>query len=325
MTEHSNIDSIIHKFLEQKATAEEEKQLATWVAESKTNADHLKAMQKLHMSTIMKTTQEPDANEAFEALNQPDNLKQGKSRSLFITVASIAASIIIIVSIWQGVNHTPKKSYKLSDVTTEWPIMDSLQELTLADDSKLTLAPNSFTQTFNEVNPNRFLYLNGKAFFDVESDSTRPFTVSAGHVKVIVLGTQFEVDYDKPTKTVIVSVTEGKVRVEDRFIDQHMILTAGQKGIFKEDFDPIQESIQNENYLVWRTGKLQFTNTPLQNALQDISTYLNKPVILKSEDLNNQALNVKFDNASEEHIQGVLEAMLSVKFEKSGDTLYISK
>ena len=82
------------------------------------------------------------------------------------------------------------------------------------DGTKVRLAPGSrlrYPETFERKN--RKVLLQGKAFFSVASDSSRPFFVHSGPVVTKVTGTSFEVDSDTVSGKHRVSLLEGAVEM----------------------------------------------------------------------------------------------------------------
>ncbi|WP_294302752.1 FecR family protein [uncultured Chryseobacterium sp.] len=88
------------------------------------------------------------------------------------------------------------KTYRLSDGST----------VTLEPNSKLVMDRNRFGKNERPVE------FEGKAFFSIAKDKTRPFRIDAHGFKVQVLGTQFFLDQKSAEKSV--ALKEGKVKVE---------------------------------------------------------------------------------------------------------------
>jgi len=90
------------------------------------------------------------------------------------------------------------KTYRLSDGST----------ITMQPYSKLTMDRNHFGKKERPVE------FEGKAFFDIAKDKTRPFRIDAYGFKVQVLGTRFFLDQKSADKSV--ALKEGKVKIERR-------------------------------------------------------------------------------------------------------------
>lgn len=90
------------------------------------------------------------------------------------------------------------KTYRLSDGSI----------ITMQPYSKLTMDTNHFGKTERPVE------FEGKAFFNIAKDKSRPFRIDAHGFKVQVLGTQFFLDQKSADKRV--ALKEGKVKIERR-------------------------------------------------------------------------------------------------------------
>lgn len=116
----------------------------------------------------------------------------------------------------------------------------------------------------------------GAAFFEVERDEDRPFTVQAGGVRVTVLGTRFGVELAtgaQGQERVTVQVESGRVRVQSdadggRFYE----LSAGQ-GLRMEGTVATQTRGDAEQAASWRHGELVFADATLGEALARLSRY----------------------------------------------------
>ncbi|GEN77052.1 FecR family protein [Chryseobacterium hagamense] len=90
------------------------------------------------------------------------------------------------------------KTFRLSDGST----------VTMQPYSKLTLDKNHFGKAERPVG------FEGKAFFDIAKDKSKPFRIDAHGFKVQVLGTRFFLDQKSADQSV--ALKEGKVKIERR-------------------------------------------------------------------------------------------------------------
>lgn len=90
------------------------------------------------------------------------------------------------------------KTYRLSDGST----------VTMQPYSKLTMDKTHFGKAERPVE------FEGKAFFDITKDKSRPFRIDAHGFKVQVLGTRFFLDQKSADQSV--ALKEGKVKIERR-------------------------------------------------------------------------------------------------------------
>jgi transmembrane sensor len=148
---------------------------------------------------------------------------------------------------------------------------------TLADGSRLDLAPDSavrvrFAPFRREVQLQR-----GQAFFAVSHSLLRPFVVRADDLTVTAVGTAFDVRTD--TGGTVVTVSEGSVHVTPRSaqsdVPPHAVLAGvGQRVTFSiasralstAAVDPVAAES-------WRRGVLPFVGEPLEDVVGEINRY----------------------------------------------------
>ncbi|MCC6416019.1 MAG: FecR domain-containing protein, partial [Opitutaceae bacterium] len=89
----------------------------------------------------------------------------------------------------------------------------------LPDGSWMELAPSAKAEIAYTPTERRIHLLSGNAYFGVAKDPERPFVVTAGHVSVKAVGTQFAVRAESSAINVL--VTEGQV-----VVDAHIVAAA---------------------------------------------------------------------------------------------------
>lgn len=319
------IDHIIDRFLEQSATADEERALYRWAGECDANKRYLRERQKLHQ--LAHTFKDADAGTDAEwaKLMQLPVMKQGRSRKLYMMLTGAAAAAAVLFGVWIGIRHGAEAPDRLAQTeTVRYQCVDSLHDYTLADGSVASLAAGSSIDAFAQAGSCRSVRLTGKAYFEVTHDTAHPFTVQAGKLRVTVLGTHFEVR-ENARGGVTVSVSEGKVRVEDTASGFAAVLVAMQQICVGCGKDPQVRALANENYLAWKTGRLQFADVPLAEALTDISDAYGISYVLQSPVLDSMRVNAAFDQRSRAQVEAVLQTMLGATFGQSDSAVYISK
>lgn len=89
----------------------------------------------------------------------------------------------------------------------------SSQTFRLSDNSMITLEPYSKLSLHKDFGKKyRNVTLQGKGFFSIAKDKSKPFIIDAGDFNVEVLGTKFLVDQRSQEKKV--KLIEGKVKIE---------------------------------------------------------------------------------------------------------------
>lgn len=123
--------------------------------------------------------------------------------------------------------------------------------------------------------------LEGEIYFAVRRDPTRRFIVDAGHSRVAVTGTRFNVRRD--SRQVQVSVESGSVDVSSGAWWRRRSRTlAGGQGMAVSAQQVLSDvhEVELSRILAWQRGKIVFENTPLALAVAEINRYLDHPARL---------------------------------------------
>lgn len=115
----------------------------------------------------------------------------------------------------------------------------------------------------------------GEAFFTVTHER-RPFEVSAGPVRILDLGTAFNVR--RTGDLVAVAVTEGRVRVTPPGGQGALEAGVGQQVLYDPAAGLRLGPIAVEDATAWRGRRLEFVNEPLSVVVANINRYSRRPV-----------------------------------------------
>jgi transmembrane sensor len=172
------------------------------------------------------------------------------------------------------------------------------RDVMLPDGSRVTLNTNT-ALTVHYSAKRRYIELDrGEALFAVKRNPHRPFEVEAGGTLTRALGTEFNVDLRKSGVTV--SVLEGAVRVAAT--DLASDAAAGASGSAAAipgaalgkgqalEFQPtarrlLEEKADLKRIDAWRTRRLEFSNTPLSEAVEEVNRYSTKAVVIGTHEL----------------------------------------
>lgn len=132
-----------------------------------------------------------------------------------------AAAVLIILSgslTWNAIDHpkTLSPAVAIQQPQTGEKQTGFIRHITLPDGTHVVLQANSqldYPEKF--MGKAREVVLSGEAYFDVAEDKRKPFIIYTGRVHTTVLGTAFNIRALPDDKKITVSVTTGKVKVED--------------------------------------------------------------------------------------------------------------
>ncbi len=180
---------------------------------------------------------------------------------------AVAASIVLLIAVGAWLFLQP--------VSFQAPVGESLTA-TLPDGSTVALNSDArlvYARPFGWGR--RVVKLTGEAFFDVESDSQKPFIVETFNAAVTVLGTRFNVRAwpNDPTRQTTVVLEEGAVRLATLHApDQSVVLEPGQMSrVTGEDAPPSAPvAVSVEQMLAWRQGGFSFKDHPVAVILAEV-------------------------------------------------------
>ena len=154
--------------------------------------------------------------------------------------------------------------------------------MVLEDGSHLQL--NTQTKLLVDLQENlRYVeLLDGKVFFLVAQDTTRPIEVNTGTATIRVVGTSFNV---RNTEGVLrVEVLEGIVQVATGELDLPRELHATE-GLEYSGLEERRFSVSTVDTSPWRDGKVVYRDAPLGELLTDLDRYLPGNVSLAEDSL----------------------------------------
>ena len=137
-------------------------------------------------------------------------------------------------------------------------------ELELSDGSRVRLNSASrlrFPVSFS--GRERRVYLDGEAYFQVRSDTTKPFIVESGRMRLKVLGTEFNVCGYGTAGDVKATLVEGLVWVKDSLQKNYTVLLPGQQAEVADGVVRVNE-VDVSTCISWLKGKFYFDRMSLE-------------------------------------------------------------
>ncbi|HEX3009495.1 MAG TPA: FecR domain-containing protein [Bacteroidales bacterium] len=204
--------------------------------------------------------------ERFEQAIKEDSRQLPKARSSsFSVIWKVAASFVVILSLWLGFNAWNKVSYITAN--------SQVKEIELPDNSIVTLNAASSLR-FNRMGwkSSRRVSLNGEALFRVRKGSS--FEVSALGNTVRVLGTEFNVFSREYFEVKCIS---GSVQVQIPGA-QKIILDKG-KAVKKTTNELPHQFDITTNAAGWVNGDFYYNRTDLKTVFDEIARQFNVHIV----------------------------------------------
>ncbi len=143
----------------------------------------------------------------------------------------------------------------------------------------------------------REVFLEGEAYFEVAKDEENPFLVTTSDVGIEVLGTHFNVSSFEGAETFTV-LAEGSVAVYDNNLKEENVSTIikpGEKATLIDDKFEVN-TVNIEDYLSWRKGKLSFNNEPFNEIIKKIERRFGVAIFNKYTALDSVRFNGTFSD-----------------------------
>jgi len=313
------MDEIILRVLRGEASRFEEERLRRWRSHQEANEVHFQALSRIWALSGGKTGTDADGDAddgevetllrsiltvAEERRGDRPRSRRSRIRTAALWGTSLAAGFgALAIGIQRSFDAATEDSSASSVMAAA---SSPPQTLRLEDGSYVRLAPGSrldvrFRDGRREVS------LQGRAFFAVAPDRSRPFLVQTEGGEVRVLGTRFEVtEGGEGVRTVVV---EGRVVLSSPLGEVEV--PAGSVGSAPPDRAPEAETLADPWVLLdWPGGLLVFHETPLSNVIREVEDHFGLPVGLHDSGAAHRRISASFQE--DESFREVVETLCVV-------------
>ncbi|WP_027595277.1 FecR domain-containing protein [Pseudomonas sp. LAIL14HWK12:I7] len=204
-------------------------------------------------------------------------------------VAALAVAACLVLAVGTVGGWHP--GYWLQDLQADYRSAGNVRQVTLADQSQVTLDAGSAITVDFAQGERRVRLLRGAAFFQV-THTGEPFMVTAAGGEVRVLGTQFEVREQGDGAQV--TVRSGRVAVTPGQGAAARELTANQQLAYVDGHAGSTVSVDSESRLAWRQGWLNYYQVPLAQVVEDLGRYYPGRILLLEGELGQRKVSGSF-------------------------------
>lgn len=323
----SELEILIDKYLSGQTNEEEKALIDNWLQhnpEEPLIGDPQKREQLLHAiwGNILTGIETPAAAAIEQPAGMLRNIRWLQKKYLMRAAASLFFVTVAGLFFFYFRNNNPPHITYASVAASDSSSMKYL----LPDGSRAYLFPGSSISISENYNVhNRVVKVNGRAFFEVEHNTTRPFYVEAGSLQTQVLGTSFEVNALQQQHPAVI-VKTGRVAVS--WQGQQLSQLSMNKRITLDVSAAVPhatvDSVNATALCTWWSGAFNFEQTPLPEVLQNLSQWYKIPIHLKGTRWQKEKLTIQIEtNLSVRETMLLLHETLGTKHSTGNDGITI--
>lgn len=337
MNKEFNIDLLV-SYVTGNCSSDEQKQVELWLNENPDNQNILEEYNSVWNSAgINDNDCLINLDRAWEDFKSKTNFEEEPeyvetkilharlSKSIVFRVASIAALFIISLGLVYTLNF--ESNTNLNTISNNELAQNP--DLALPDGTQIALNNNSSVKFPDEFKGEfRKVDFVGEAFFNVKSNPQQPMIIATDNIRVKVLGTSFNLSNIPGSDEISVYLEEGKVLFysvdENETVIEQIRLKPGERAVYSRSTGVITKSkFINQNYKAWKTGKLEFVNTPLKDVFNSLSQTYDLEIEINS-DINSFSLTAQYDKESIDDIFKSIELIYDLNIKQNKNLVIVN-
>lgn len=232
--------------------------------------------------------------EIFSNVKNHVKVKKAKTRYAYY---SVAASILIMLSIGLSYIFYNNQNDTIFENNSKIP-----QTYVLSDGSKIVLNSKSRLVQHRDFNKkNRFIELQGEAYFEIEKNKEIPFIIKTNALYTKVVGTKFNINSTK--NYINVSVNEGHVKV---YVDKDTIdAIPNQRITYNVRNNKLSaDLVQSDIYNLWTQEEFILNHISISDLSVVFESVYQHQIIFKDPSIKDKKISISFSRS--ENIESVL-------------------
>ena len=289
---------------------QERLEIESWLdadPDRKRNFDQLKTSWD-YLGWVKDLDQIDDHSQWLKFRNQVKFVSDPKPSQFGAWPIAAAISFLLAVGGWWIWSHHPN--------LTEFRADNGISQFTLPDQTKLWLRDGSELVLIGDWQNSRGARLTGEGYFEVTHDKSRPFVITAGMAQVRVLGTSFGLR--SSTDEIQLLLVEGSVSFSGP--EDSVIISAGSRSTYRDGIFEISKS-PNLNSLAWKTGRLEFKQTPFAQVVQDLQIFYQVTIRYDNSKLDECKLTAIFQDKSLDVVIDEIRFLLNLEVQTTEEMI----
>lgn len=340
---------LLQKFLSGECSPDEKQQVKAWLRFDKQNQvffdsllkiwsvepeDEIKVDAKSAWEAFQhKLSEEEDTNQKhsqkltsrLRKLHAKSRRDKGNGRSIAYSLSAAALMLIVFLLYYFAAPlSSTQDSIAGNKSRTQQIITERGQRTTfkLFDGTRVQLNADSKIEISEAFGDSvRSVSLEGEAYFEVFSNTEKPFIVNSGNSYTRVLGTKFGVKAYSIDQQVQVVVEEGRVAFGSTSDSdsQGKHITKNQVGILSKDGKTeVKDIPEISTYLGWKEGRLIFESTPLSEVVSQLERWYDIEMVLADSSLKSKTITASFKDEPMTEVINIISLSLDARYKRDG-------
>lgn len=334
------VDDLIARFLSGNISAEEQEVLEHWINALAENRSYFLQLRDVWRATASAGAY--DSTAAWDSLQYRTAIvppiAANRWKYYFRVAASYALPFLIgggLVYAWSAL----KKENNNNAMVTVTSPKGATTKIELSDGTEVWLNAGSKLQYAQSYNlRGREVKLEGEAFFKVHTNAQKPFTVRASDLRILALGTSFNVKAYPEDKTVVTTLVDGEVKIDGSKTTtpfglmmkphQHVVYKKSLGNNDREQGKPpvttgdsataapieSREVNNTEIYTAWKDGSWIVAAQTMEELAVTMERRFNVKVIFKEQELKEYRFSGTFRKETLEQVLNILRLTAPLKY-----------
>lgn len=317
---------IVNRYLEGKATAEEQARLLEWLRKKENRL--VFNSYSLRWKESLDANQLPGENQKswnqIQTVILEESYKQwqhSRKVQMFFRYAAIFFFVVTLAGL--GWNFTQSKKTNQLLYTSVVAEKGQISKIELPDGSLVWLNSGSkITYSNLFANSNRDIQLSGEAYFNVSHNEKLPLVVSCGELNVKVLGTKFNVTAYEENNQVDVVLEKGSVELLDAKVESfEYLLKPGERAMFnKTERKMTVSNVNTTKFTSWKEGIINIYDQSLDQVVKRLESRYNQEFRF-SDDIKDYRYTFTIKNEPLDEIIQLMEKITPVKAIQKNDII----
>lgn len=315
------------RYVSGRITSAEYNELSEYITQNQTEEQLHELIKETWNTAPLHKQPDDKADQIFRNILSHTDLAIHKPPRLQVILkrVAVAASIAILAGLgWYFINKQQTAASLPSKNIMATTQSQNRRYILLPDGSRVVLNHGStltWSPAFN--GKTREVYLTGEAYFDIQHLENKPFIVHTGSVETTVLGTAFNINAYQ--KYIVVTVTRGKVKVENNHRAVAIITPNEQVTVNAEQNNSTKQTVDAKEAVEWKQKELVFDDLSMDEIALALEMQFNVSISFGDEVLKQKHVTVTFqNNESLEDMLNVITKVNGMHYTRKGNEINIT-